>query len=261
MAESTYTVKPFPPIRQATIDLLSASGGKHMIHGLIEVDVSLPRRLLRAMKEATGEAFSFTGYIIYCCAQAVDRNRHMQAYRDWRNRLIIFDDVDVSTPVERIVDGRHLVVPTIIRSANHKSVAEIHEDIRAAQAETAEKAGVFRLMQLYLAIPAFVRRFFFGIVGKLPQQLKANAGTIMVTSVGMFGSGAGWGLPIATHTLNVAIGSIVHRPVLVDGTLENREHLCLTVSFDHDIIDGAPAARFIQRFKELVASGSGLPSS
>jgi pyruvate/2-oxoglutarate dehydrogenase complex dihydrolipoamide acyltransferase (E2) component len=40
--------------------------------------------------------------------------------------------------------------------------------------------------------------------------------------------------------------------------LENREHLCLTVSFDHDIIDGAPAARFIQHFKELVESSSGL---
>jgi pyruvate/2-oxoglutarate dehydrogenase complex dihydrolipoamide acyltransferase (E2) component len=40
--------------------------------------------------------------------------------------------------------------------------------------------------------------------------------------------------------------------------VENREYLCLTVSFDHDIVDGAPAARFIQRFKDLVESGSGL---
>ncbi|MFN2169360.1 MAG: 2-oxo acid dehydrogenase subunit E2, partial [Anaerolineae bacterium] len=38
----------------------------------------------------------------------------------------------------------------------------------------------------------------------------------------------------------------------------NREHLCLTVTFDHDIVDGAPAARFIQRFVTLVQTGAGL---
>ena len=31
--------------------------------------------------------------------------------------------------------------------------------------------------------------------------------------------------------------------------------LCLTVSFNHDLIDGAPAARFTSRFTELLSSG------
>jgi pyruvate/2-oxoglutarate dehydrogenase complex dihydrolipoamide acyltransferase (E2) component len=35
----------------------------------------------------------------------------------------------------------------------------------------------------------------------------------------------------------------------------------MTVSFDHDIIDGAPAARFTQRLRELVESGYGLPGA
>jgi pyruvate/2-oxoglutarate dehydrogenase complex dihydrolipoamide acyltransferase (E2) component len=34
-----------------------------------------------------------------------------------------------------------------------------------------------------------------------------------------------------------------------------REHLCLTVSFDHAIVDGAPAARFMKRFADLLESG------
>ena len=37
-----------------------------------------------------------------------------------------------------------------------------------------------------------------------------------------------------------------------------REYLSLTASFDHNIIDGAPAARFCQWFKELIESGYGL---
>jgi pyruvate/2-oxoglutarate dehydrogenase complex dihydrolipoamide acyltransferase (E2) component len=44
----------------------------------------------------------------------------------------------------------------------------------------------------------------------------------------------------------------------VDGEIRIREYLSVTISFDHDIVDGAPAARFAQRLKELVESGYGL---
>jgi len=44
----------------------------------------------------------------------------------------------------------------------------------------------------------------------------------------------------------------------VDDKIEIREYLNVTISFDHDIVDGAPAARFTQRLKELIESGSGL---
>jgi pyruvate/2-oxoglutarate dehydrogenase complex dihydrolipoamide acyltransferase (E2) component len=47
----------------------------------------------------------------------------------------------------------------------------------------------------------------------------------------------------------------------VDGRIEIREFLCLTLSFDHDIIDGAPAARFTSRLKALIESGYGLLES
>ena len=52
-----------------------------------------------------------------------------------------------------------------------------------------------------------------------------------------------------------AVGSIAKRPVLGDDALEEREHLCLTLSFNHDIIDGPPAARFTGCFAERLASG------
>jgi pyruvate/2-oxoglutarate dehydrogenase complex dihydrolipoamide acyltransferase (E2) component len=45
---------------------------------------------------------------------------------------------------------------------------------------------------------------------------------------------------------------------LHNGELQAREHLCLTVTFDHDVADGAPAARFIQRLASLVQTGAGL---
>ena len=88
--------------------------------------------------------------------------------------------------------------------------------------------------------------------------VKRFNGTVLVTSVGMFGSFAGWGIPLAAHTLCVTVGGIESKPVLHNGELQEREHLCLTVTFDHDIVDGGPAARFIQRFVALVQAGAGL---
>jgi pyruvate/2-oxoglutarate dehydrogenase complex dihydrolipoamide acyltransferase (E2) component len=88
--------------------------------------------------------------------------------------------------------------------------------------------------------------------------MKKNGGTVMLTNVGLFGEGGGWAIPIASHTLNVTVGGIVIRPLVAPGVLEEREHLCLTVSFDHDIIDGAPAARFTECFKDLIENAYGL---
>jgi pyruvate/2-oxoglutarate dehydrogenase complex dihydrolipoamide acyltransferase (E2) component len=258
MSDSTYTARSFPAFRQLVIDGMEIASKKHWIHGLIEVDVTKARRRLGEIKEETGKGLSFTGFIIYCCAKAVDENKDVHAYRDWLNRLIVFDDVDVSIPVERSTKGKIEVLQLIIRGANRKSFAAIHQEIRQAQSQEVEDSALLRYIRWYVAIPAFVRHFFQRILHRIPQTVKKLSGTIMVTSIGMFGRGAGWGVPLPGHTLTITIGGIVPRPVVRDTQLENREHLCLTASFDHDIVDGAPAARFIQCFKDLVESGSGL---
>jgi hypothetical protein len=59
-------------------------------------------------------------------------------------------------------------------------------------------------------------------------------------------------------TLMITVGGIGEKPVLVDGRIALRDYLSLTISFDHDIIDGAQAARFTERLKELIESGYGL---
>ncbi|MCG8353589.1 MAG: 2-oxo acid dehydrogenase subunit E2 [Chloroflexales bacterium] len=74
-------------------------------------------------------------------------------------------------------------------------------------------------------------------------------GVVGVTAVGMFGPSPMWIVPLSGATVVVGVGSIVERPV------------CLTLSFDHDIIDGAPAARFTKRFAELLMGGDMLCDS
>jgi pyruvate/2-oxoglutarate dehydrogenase complex dihydrolipoamide acyltransferase (E2) component len=258
MKSAPYSVEKIHPFRQLVIDGLELGARKHHIHGLVEVDITEARTRIRQIKEKTGESLSFTGFIVYCCAKAAGEDRHLHAYRDWRNRLILFEDVDISLPVERTGQGRPVVLQTVIRAANHKSVWDIHREIRELQTKTLVETSWGRWLRWYVLIPGFIRRFFFRIVQRIPQVLKGFNGTVMVTSVGMFGTAAGWGVPLPGHTLCLTVGGIEHKPVLNNGDLQNREHLCLTVSFDHDIVDGAPAARFIQRLASLVQEGAGL---
>jgi pyruvate/2-oxoglutarate dehydrogenase complex dihydrolipoamide acyltransferase (E2) component len=78
----------------------------------------------------------------------------------------------------------------------------------------------------------------------------------------MFGRGQAWGIPLTSYTLCVTVGGLARKPGVVrDGPgrreerIEVREYLALTVSVDHDLIDGAPMARFVARLKELVEGG------
>jgi pyruvate/2-oxoglutarate dehydrogenase complex dihydrolipoamide acyltransferase (E2) component len=257
---SEYELEQFPPIRRATIDLLAASSRKHMIHGLIEVDITQTRHRLRQARLDSNTSISLSSNIIYCCARAAAMNPHIQAYRDFRNRLYLFADVDVTVPVERMVDGKNEIVPVIIRKAETKNPMEIQAEITRAQTEQVDRSGVFSFMKVYVLIPRFIRRSFFRIMDSSPKLMKKNGGTVMVSPLNMFGSGTGWGVPLASHTLNLTLGGLVRKPVLEGGRMDNHEFLCITVSIDHDLVDGAPAARFIQTFKRLVEKADGLPT-
>jgi pyruvate/2-oxoglutarate dehydrogenase complex dihydrolipoamide acyltransferase (E2) component len=226
------------------------------MHGLIEVDVTRARAFLREHKAKTGEALSFTAFIIACVAKAVDEHKAVQARRLGRKHLILFADVDVMTYIERDEAGQKHIMPYIIRAANRKTFREIHQEIRAAQVEDMEKAVVG--VNLVQFLPIFLFRFFLWMVGRYPQMEKKYRGTVELSSIGMFGKGSSWGIPPAGPTLTIIVGGIGEKPGVVDGHIAMREYLSMTISFDHDMIDGAPAARFTQRLKELIESGYGL---
>lgn len=99
-----------------------------------------------------------------------------------------------------------------------------------------------------------------GMVTRRDSTIRVSeSGTVFVTAVGMFGKGhSGWGIAASRHSLSLVVGSMAWKPAVVEGRIEPREILNLTVLFDHDVIDGAPAARFMRRLVELIESGCGL---
>jgi pyruvate/2-oxoglutarate dehydrogenase complex dihydrolipoamide acyltransferase (E2) component len=245
--------------------MLRALQRKPMMHFLIEVDVTRARQYIREYKAHTGETLSFTAFLIACLAQAVEEHKAVQAYRKGRKQLVLFDDVDVETQIERDTADQKPNITYIFRAANRKTFREIHQEIRAAQVEEVAKARMgskalpFRskALQWYLFLPTFLFRFLYGRRG--PHMLKKYGGTVGTAAVGMFEDGAGWVIPIGhPQSLMMTVGGIGVKPGIVDGSIAIRDYLSLTISLDHEIIDGAPAARFTRRLKELIEGGYGL---
>ncbi len=258
-----YEVIPYPKLRRALAVTLRSAKGKSMIHGLLEVDVTKAREFLQDHKAKTGEPLSFTAFIITCLAKAVDENKSLQACRKGSKHLLVFDDVDVATPIEREMAGQKQPIVSIIRAANKKTFRQIHHEIRAAQVNAVEQAweGLKDFGWLPLVVFRVLWPMFWWMKGRSPSVQKKYGGTVGVSAVGMFGKGSGWGIPINDHSLDLTLGGIAEKPGVVNGHIAIREYLCITLSFNHDLIDGAPAARFTQRLKELIESGYGLCES
>lgn len=261
----TYQVVAFPPDRRFMANLLSLTwAGKHSMYGLLEVDVTTARQRLRELAAPTGEQLSFTGYLVLCLARAVDEHKAVQALRKGRTRLVLFDDVDVGIMVERAVGEQRVLEGAVIRRANRKSLCEIHREIRAAQAAPPQANGrAAAWVQSALLLPWPLSRLagalLRAVMRRDPTISAAIAGTVGISSVGMFGKGhGGWGIAPTMHPLDLIVGGTAWKPRVTAGRVEPRELLSLTLAFDHDVVDGAPAARFAQRLVDLIESGYGL---
>jgi len=257
-----YEIRPFPLARRAIIDSGRIARRKHTISALVEVDVTGARQIIQAHREKTDEAISFTAFILACLGQAVDRNRYIHARRDMWGRLVLFDEVDCTTMIEIDLEGHKFPLAHIMRAINQRSVRSIHEEIRAIQADPRKSASLQQgtpLLAAFLLLPTPIRLLVYGLMGRSPRLFKRQFGTMLMTAVGMFGVGSGWGLGGGSiYATAVMLGGIGEKPGVVNGQIAVREFLSLSVQFDHDIVDGAPAARFVARFKELIESAYGL---
>ena len=222
------------------------------IRGLVEVDVTEARRAIRSLEPTP----SFTAFVVAAVARAVAQQPAVHALRDLRNRLVVFDDVDVNVSVEVRLENRSFPMNHVLRAADKRSVADLSAELQRVQRNPASSPTARRLggARWFLLLPGFVRVGMLRLMYRIPSLQRDLGGTVGVTAVGMFGRGGGWGINFQVHPLEVVVGGLVEKPAVVDGTVTAREFLDLSVGFDHDIVDGAPAARFTARLRSLLGS-------
>jgi pyruvate/2-oxoglutarate dehydrogenase complex dihydrolipoamide acyltransferase (E2) component len=259
---------PYPTSRQLTFDVGRIGLAKHHVRALLEVDVTEARRLIKQSRHS-GRKISFTAWLIKAIADCVALHPPVAGANDpRRNHVLVFEDVDISMVVEKEVNGARVPLPYVIRKADKKTLSEIQDEIELAKSQKVKGEGDYVLgeeqsalgMKLFVRLPQWLRLFLMRVlVLNHPKRVKDMMGTVMVTTVGMVGHTRGWIMPFGMHPLCLAFGSLNEQAAVYKGEIQKREILHLTVLIDHDVIDGVPAARFVDDLVKKLQTGFGLP--
>ena len=249
----SYRVEPLPRHRLGVLDLLDSTrfAARFTVHGLIEADVTKARQRLAVLP---GDRPSITSYVVASLARAVHAHPEVNARRVGR-RLIFFDDIDIVVTIERQFRSGPAPSAWSLRNGHERTLSEIAAELEEAKTRPTSEQDPHRLLPT-MKIPRLMRRPLVRTLARVPSAAARFGPPIGVSSLGMFGTG--WAIPLSPLTLMVTIGGIADRPALRRGLLEGREMLPITLSFDHSVIDGAPAARFATTFRRLLESASVL---
>ena len=266
-AIGSYSLKPFSKSRKNITLILAEGKRKHVVYAFLELDVTDAREKIHQMKKQAKD-ISFTGWLVKCVGQTASEHKELNCYRQGRHKIIEFEDVDIPVTVERNADEELRPIPYIIRKVNEKSSKEITQEIRSVQQKhVSKKTQIMGLTlskteQLVLSSPQFIKKMVLMILRHQGKLKKKYMGTIGVTSIGMLGKFPGWVIPLGgpLNTL-VAVGGITKKPGIVQDKTVPREYLHVTIAVDHDLVDGGPLARFVNRFTELVENASFLETS
>ena len=255
----------FPKTRIATFDIFELGLRKHHVKALLEFDVSHARNLIKNYRSKTKSRLSFTGWLIKTISSTLEEYQNAHSYLKGKKSAIVFNDIDISITVEREYDGRLVPLPYVIRRTNKKDCIEITEEIHRVKSQKVSKEDTVLgekqskiLNSLYYVFPGIIRRFFWRYILSHPKLAKKTMGSVVLTSVGMMGNVHGWFIHTSVHPISFGVGSIIKKPRVIKDHIEVREILNMTILIDHDVIDGAPMARFISKLSKNIESGYGL---
>lgn len=261
---TNYKIHKFPQSRIATIDICEIGKRKHHVAGLIELDISKTRNKIKEYNKHNNNKISFTAWIISVISNTIKKYETPSSYLKGKNKLMIFENINVSIIVEKDLNGQKVPIPLIIEKANEISIEAISKQINDAKNKQVINKDIVlqkktdRFERIYYLFPGFIRRYVWKYILRHPKLSFKKMGNVAITSIGMMGQIKGWFVPISIHPICFGLSSIIKKPTVIDDKIEIREMLNMTILLDHDVIDGAPMARFISELSKNIENGYNL---
>lgn len=257
---------PWPVYRNNIVDFLDHSKRRHHVSATWEADVTDTLETIARIQREIRFAISLNAYLVHGIARAAMAHPEMQSVRiRWRRKIARFDGADVGTAVEQRIPGQgSLALPYTVRRADKKSLAEICLEMRtAAKSNLLTSDPGIRWRGRLAHYPAWLRRLIWTWVDLDPARRRRVRGTIGLTNVNflMDENRPVFGYPMALLTTGLCAGSIYNKLVPEPSDprgFTTRKFMCLTLVADHDLVDGAPMARFARTFNIALQAGAGL---
>jgi len=194
-----------------------------------EIDMSAIvklRNVLIEQESKLGVHITYTDILVLAVAKVIKDNPIVNSSFT-ENEIKVWDDINIGIAValEQGIEGG-LIVP-VIKNADKKSLVEISREAKTL----VEKARTGKLM---------------------PDNV--SGGTFTLTNLGAFGGGWSVGTPIINQPQSaiLGIGVISDRAVVRDGQIVIRPIMTYSFTFDHRVIDGAPASKFMAQLTQAL---------
>ena len=169
-------------------------------------------------------------------------------------RLVRFNKVRAQFTVERFIDEEPALFFGDIANPDSKDIHTISEELRMHGTEPIDKLPQLEIEHRFSRYPWIVRQIiiYFGL--RIPSmRLKYMGATFGISSLGKYGCRNVISPCVITSMF--CVGEVEDRPVAVNGKVEVRPQLSLVLNFDHRVIDGAAAARFVKDIIDLLQGG------
>jgi pyruvate dehydrogenase E2 component (dihydrolipoamide acetyltransferase) len=217
LAPRVREIIPLTGIRKTTAERVSLSA-RTAPHSTVTMEVDMSN----AVKLREKTQVSYTDILVKAVARALEEQRGLNSTLE-REQIKIYEDINIGVAV---ATEKGLVVP-VIRNANKKSLTQVASTLK----ELVEKARV----------------------GRLTRE-DVTGGTFTITNLGMYG--VEMFIPIINppEAAILGVGKVAEKPVIINKEIKIKPIMYLSLSFDHRIVDGAPAARFLQRVKQILES-------
>jgi len=196
-----------------------------------EVDVTgladLRQSINGRIEKEFGFRVSYTHLLIKAVAQAI-RQHPMINSSLVDEEIRIYSDINIGMAVA--LDNGGLLTP-VIRQTDQKSIVDVsREAIEVAQ-------------------QVKTRRFNLDIL---------QGGTFTVTNAGMYGTDFVTPLINMPQSAALGVGRLVQKPVVRDNQIVIRTMMGLSLTYDHRVLSGAPAAQFFQTLQDIVENPAQL---
>jgi 2-oxoglutarate dehydrogenase complex dihydrolipoamide succinyltransferase (E2) component len=215
---------PLSPMRRAIAEHMvrSKQQAPH-VTTVAEVDMTDAAALRQQWSDdfaAKGTKLTYMAFIVAAVARAL--REHPEINATWTDKGILIKyriNIGMAVAVE---EG--LVVP-VIRDADRLSILELARRVQDLADKTRQ--------------------------GKISPN-DVQGGTFTITNPGIFGAVISTPIIHQPQAAILATGRIADTPAVVDGAIQIRKRMFLSLSYDHRIVDGAAAVGFLQRVREIL---------
>ena len=218
-------IEPLSGMRRAIAQNMRGSlSGTAQLSYFLEVDVTEAQRMRREAARETGVSINMASVLIKACAESLKRVPALNSILVDDN-VMFFDEVNMGVAVA-LDDG--LIVP-VLKGVQDMSVAQIAEGIQGLS----ERARA----------------------GELSSS-EISGGTFTISVLGVVDGFT----PILNPPQNalLGVGRSAQKPVVRGGEIVVREMMTLSLTGDHQVIDGAVAASFFRRLQQMVERPTSL---